>query len=191
MDYLFENKCTIDQKIMTESIRSNRKTFTVLSGIPLVITGLGIASILSRAAIQFYLDLPMLLRWSIFFLLFLRIATTPRRTAKRVIKDFKRIYQVESVECTTQVGDSILYTLQGSEPCEYEFDCITKVISAKNCYLLCFKKRVLADVDNRGREHYVTKKGNLILTRDNFTKGDFEGFKAHLRSKCPGVKIPK
>ena len=191
MDYLFENKCTIDQKIMTESIRSNRKTFTVLSGIPLVITGLGIASILSRAAIQFYLDLPMLLRWSIFFLLFLRIATTPRRTAKRVIKDFKRIYQVESVECTTQVGDSILYTLQGSEPCEYEFDCITKVISAKNCYLLCFKKRVLADVDNRGREHYVTKKGNLILNRDNFTKGDFEGFKAHLRSKCPGVKIPK
>ena len=191
MDYLFENKCTIDQKIMTESIRSNRKTFTILSGIPLVITGLGIASILSRAAIQFYLDLPMLLRWSIFFLLFLRIATTPRRTAKRVIKDFKRIYQVESVECTTQVGDSILYTLQGSEPCEYEFDCINKVISAKNCYLLCFKKRVLADIDNRGREHYVTKKGNLILTRDNFTKDDFEGFKAHLRSKCPGVKIPK
>ena len=191
MEFSFENKCTIDQKIMTESIRSNRKTFTILSGIPLVITGLGIASILSRAAIQFYLDLPMLLRWSIFFLLFLRIATTPRRTAKRVIKDFKRIYQVESVECTTQVGDSILYIIQGSEPCEYEFDCINRVISAKNCYLLCFKKRVLADVDNRGREHYVTKKGNLILNRDNFTEGDFEGFKAHLRSKCPGVKIPK
>ena len=81
MEFSFENKCTVDQQMMTESVRSNRKVFVILSRIPVVITGLGIVSILARAAIQAYLDLPMLLRWTIFFLLFLRIATTPRRTA--------------------------------------------------------------------------------------------------------------
>ena len=115
MEYNFENKCTIDQKIMTESVRSNRKVFTTVSLIPTVITGLGILSILVRAAVQFYLDLPMLLRWIIFFLLFLRISTTPRRTARRVIKDFKRIYKVESVEAATQFGDKIVYALEGAD----------------------------------------------------------------------------
>ena len=191
MDYLFENKCTIDQKIMTESVRGNRRTFAVVSLIPTVITALGIVSILARAAIQSYLDLPMLLRWTIFFLLFLRIATTPRRTARRVIKNFRSMYKVESVECTTQLGDSIRYTLHGTDPCEYGFDCIHKVISARNCYLLCFKKRVVAEVDPRGKERYVTKKGNLILTREGFTQGNFEDFKQYLREKCPNVKIPE
>ena len=191
MEYLFENKCTIDQKIMTESVRSNRRTFVVLTMVPLVITALGMVSILARAAIQSYLDLPMLLRWTIFFLLFLRITTAPRRTARRVLKDFKRIYKVEQVECTTQVGDTIVYTLQGSDPCEYEFDCIKKVVSAKQSYLLCFKKRVVAEVDSSGKPHYINKKGNLILTREGFTKGDFESFKAYLREKCPNVKIPE
>ena len=191
MEYLFENKCTIDQKIMTESVRSNRRVFSVLTMIPVAITALGILSILVRAAVQSYLDLPMLLRWTIFFLIFLRIATAPRRTARRVIKDFKRVYKVECVECTTQVGDSIVYTLQGSEPCEYGFDCIKKVVSAKNCYLLCFRKRVVAEVDSSGKPHYITKKGNLILTREGFTQGSFESFKAYLREKCPGVKIPE
>ena len=112
MEFSFENKCTVDQQMMTESVRSNRKVFVTLSRIPVAITGLGIVSILARAAIQAYLDLPMLLRWTIFFLLFLRIATTPRRTARRVIKNFKSMYKVDSVEATTQFGDKIVYTLQ-------------------------------------------------------------------------------
>ena len=190
MEYNFENKCTIDQKIMTESVRSNRRVFTTVSLIPTVITGLGILSILVRAAVQFYLDLPMLLRWIIFFLLFLRISTTPRRTARRVIKDFKRVYQVESVECTTQFGDKITYTLQGTDPCEYGYDCITKVISAKNSYVLCFKKKVLAEVDPKGKERYINKKGTIPVVREGFTQGDFESFKTFLGQKCPNLKIP-
>ena len=129
MEFSFENKCTVDQQMMTESVRSNRKIFVTLSRIPVAITGLGIVSILARAAIQAYLDLPMLLRWTIFFLLFLRIATTPRRTARRVIKNFKSMYKVDSVEATTQFGDKILYTLHGAETCTYSYDAIRKVIS--------------------------------------------------------------
>ena len=191
MEYSFENKCTVDQKMMTESVRSNRKTFRILTAIPLVITVLGILGLLAKAVVKGDFDLPAMLRWVIFFLIFLRVATTPRRTARRVLRDFKRVYQVESVECTTQVGDTICYTLRGSEPCEYGFDCIRKVVSAKNCYLLCFKKRVVAEVDSQGKKHYINKKGNLILTRDGFTQGSFEGFKAHLKAKCPNVKIPE
>ena len=191
MDFLFENNCTIDQKVMRESVRSNRKTFTVLSLIPLIITGLGILSILAQAAVQFQLSLPLLLRWTIFFLLFLRIATVPRRTARRVIKNFKRMYHVDSVESTTQFGENIVYTLHGTDPCEYDYNCIQKVISAKNSYILCFKKRVLADVDNRGKEHYVTKKGAIPLSRDGFTQGNFETFKKFLGKKCPHTKIPE
>ena len=191
MEYLFENKCTVDQKMMTESVRSNRKNFVILTSIPLAITALGILGLLARAVVKGDFDLPALLRWGIFFLIFLRVSTAPRRTARRVLRDFKRIYKVEQVECTTQVGDSIVYTLQGSEPCEYEFDCIKKVVSTRNCYLLCFRKRVVVDVDPRGKEHYGNKKGNLILTRDGFTQGDFDSFKAYLREKCPKVKIPE
>ena len=190
MEYKFENQCTIDQKIMTESVRSNRKTFTIIFLIPTIITALGILSILARTVVQNYLDLPMLLRWVIFFLLFLRISTTPRRTARRVIKDFKRVYQVESVECTTQFGDKITYTLQGTEPCEYAYDNITKVTSAKNSYILCFRKKILAEVDPKGKERYITKKGTILLVRDGFTKGDFESFKTFLGQKCPSLKIP-
>lgn len=192
MEYNFENKFVIDRPIMTETVRSNRKVFTTISAIPTVITGLGILSILARAVVQSYLDLPMLLRWTIFFLLFLRISTTPGRTARRVIKDFKRMYQVDSIEATTQFGEKISYTLQGSETCEYDYDCITKVISAKNSYILCFKKKVLTgDVDRKGNALSVTKKGSIPVVRDAFTKGDFASFKEFFRAKRPDLKIPE
>ena len=191
MEFSFENKCTIDQEVMRESVRSNRKLFTVLTLIPLVITGLGILSILAQTAIQFRLNLPLLLRWTIFFLLFLRIATVPRRTARRVIKNFKKLYHVESVESITQFGENIVYALQGTDPCEYDFDCIQKVVSAKNSYILCFKKTVPAEVDARGKAHYVTKKGAIPLSREGFSQGNFQDFKKFLAEKCPGVKIPE
>ena len=145
MEFSFENKCTVDQQTMTESVRSNRKTFVTLSRIPVVITGLGILSILARAVVKAQFDLPMLLRWTIFFLLFLRIATTPRRTARRVIKNFKSMYKVDSVEATTQFGDKIVYTLHGAETCEYDYSAIKKVISAKDSYILSFKMKVAVD----------------------------------------------
>ena len=191
MDYTFENHCTIDQQVMTESVRSNRGTFVILSRIPVVITALGILSILARALVQNYLDLPMLLRWTIFGLLFLRIATTPRRTARRVIKNFKNMYKVESVESTTQFGENIVYTLHGTDPCEYGYDCIKKVISAKNSYILCFKKRVAIESMTQGKTNYTNKKGTIVLSRDGFTNGTFEDFKKFLAQKCPGVKIPE
>ena len=191
MEFSFENHCVIDQQVMTESVRSSRRTFVILSRIPVVITVLGILSILARALVQSYLDLPMLLRWTIFGLLFLRIATTPRRTARRVIKNFKSMYKVEQVESTTQIGDSIVYNLHGAETSEYGFDTIQKVISAKNCYILCFKKRVAVDSVTQGKTNYVNKKGTIILSRDGFTQGNFEGFKQFLAEKCPNVKIPE
>ena len=191
MEFSFENKCTVDQQMMTESVRSNRKTFVTLSRIPVAITGLGIVSILARAAIQAYLDLPMLLRWTIFFLLFLRISTTPRRTARRVIKNFKSMYKVDSVEATTQFGDKIVYTLQGAETCEYDYSAIKKVISAKGSYILSFKMKVPVASVTQGKTDYVTKKSSISLTRDGFTQGDFESFKKFLAEKCPNVKIPE
>ena len=191
MEFSFENKCTVDQQMMTESVRSNRKVFVTLSRIPVAITGLGIVSILARAAIQAYLDLPMLLRWTIFGLLFLRIATTPRRTARRVIRNYKGMYKVDAVEATTQFGDKIVYTLQGTDPCEHDYTCIKKVISAKQSYILCFQKRVAVDSVTQGKTNYVKKKGTILLSRDGFTQGDFESFKKFLAEKCPDVKIPE
>ena len=191
MEFSFENKCTVDQQIMTESLRSSRKTFVTISRIPVAITALGILSILARAAIQSYLDLPLLLRWTIFGLLFLRIATTPRRTARRVIKNYKGMYKVDTVEATTQFGDKIVYTLQGTDPCEHDYDCIKKVISAKRSYILCFKKRVEVESMTQGKTSYTTKKGTILLSRDGFTQGNFESFKKFLAEKCPDVKIPE
>ena len=191
MEFSFENKCTVDQQIMTESIRSSRKTFVTISRIPVVITALGILSILARALIRQQFDLPMLLRWTIFGLLFLRIATTPRRTARRVIKNYKGMYKVDAVEATTQFGDKIVYTLQGTDPCEHDYACIKKVISAKQSYILCFKKRVAVESMTQGKTSYTTKKGTILLSRDGFTQGDFESFKKFLAQKCPDVKIPE
>ena len=191
MEFYFENKCTVDQQIMAESVRSGRKIFVTVTRIPVIITGLGIVSILARAAIQSYLDLPMLLRWTIFFLLFLRIATTPRRTARRVIKNFKSMYKVDSVEATTRFGDKIVYTLQGAETCTYNYDAIQKVVSAKNSYVLYFKMKVAVDSVTKGKTDYVTRKSAISLTRDGFTQGNFEEFKKFLAEKCPNVKIPE
>lgn len=191
MEYSFENKCTVDQQMMTESVRSNRKAFVIASRIPVAITGLGIVSILARAAVQSYLDLPMLLRWTIFFLLFLRIATTPRRTARRVIKNFKSMYKVDSVEATTQFGDRIVYTLRGSETCEYDYSALKRVISAKGSYILTFRMKVPVASVTRGKTDYVTRKSAISLTRDGFTRGSFEDFKRFLAEKCPNVKIPE
>ena len=191
MEFSFENKCTVDQQMMTESVRCSRRRFVLLSRIPVVITGLGVLSILARAAVQSYLDLPMLLRWTIFFLLFLRIATTPRRTARRVLKNFKSMYKVDSVEATTRFGDKIRYTLHGTDPCEYGYDCIQKVISAKCSYILCIQKRVAVESVTQGKTNYTNKKGTILLSRDGFTGGSFEDFKRFLAEKCPGVKIPE
>ena len=191
MEFSFENKCTVDQQLMTESVRSSRKTFVTLSRIPVVITGLGILSILARAVVKAQFDLPMLLRWTIFFLLFLRIATTPRRTARRVIKNFKSMYKVDSVEATTQFGDKIVYTLHGAETCEYDYSAIKKVISAKDSYILSFKMKVPVESMTQGKTSYVTRKSSISLTRDGFTLGSFEEFKKFLAEKCPDVKIPE
>ena len=191
MEFSFENKCTVDQQMMTESVRSNRKIFVTLSRIPVAITGLGILSILARAVVKAQFDLPMLLRWTIFFLLFLRIATTPRRTARRVIKNFKSMYKVDSVEATTQFGDKIVYTLHGAETCEYDYSAIKKVISAKGSYILSFKMKVPVASVTQGKTDYVTKKSSISLKRDGFTQGDFESFKKFLAEKCPNVKIPE
>ena len=191
MDFLFENNCTIDQEIMRESVRSNRKVFTTLSLIPPVLIGLGILSILAQAIVQFQLNLPLLLRWTIFFLLFLRIATTPRRTARRVIKNFKNMYKVDAVEAVTRFGDKIVYTLQGAEPCEYDYSALRKVISAKGSYILTFKMKVPVESMTQGKTSYVTRKSAISLTREGFTVGDFESFKKFLAEKCPNVKIPE
>ena len=191
MEFSFENKCTVDQQIMTESVRSSRKTFVTISRIPVAVTALGILSILARAVVRQEFDLPMLLRWTIFGLLFLRIATTPRRTARRVIKNYKGMYKVDAVEATTQFGDKIVYTLQGTDPCEHDYACIKKVISAKNSYILCFKKRVAVESMTQGKTSYTTKKGTILLSRDGFTQGNFESFKKFLAEKCPDVKIPE
>ena len=75
MEFSFENKCTVDQQVMTESVRSNRRTFLILTRIPVVITALGILSILARALIQQQFDLPLLLRWVIFGLLLFLIVS--------------------------------------------------------------------------------------------------------------------
>ena len=191
MEFSFENKCTVDQQIMTESVRSGRKVFVTLSRIPVVITGLGILSILARAVVKAQFDLPMLLRWTIFLLLFLRIATTPRRTARRVIKNFKSMYKVDSVEATTQFGDKIVYTLHGAETCTYNYDALRKVVSAKGSYVLYFKMKVAVASVTQGKTDYVTKKSAISLNRDGFTQGDFESFKKFLAEKCPNVKIPE
>ena len=191
MEFSFENNFTVDQQVMTESVRSSRRTFVTLSRIPVAITGLGIVSILARAAIQAYLDLPMLLRWTIFFLLFLRIATTPRRTARRVIKNFKNMYKVDAVEAVTRFGDKIVYTLQGAEPCEYDYSALRKAISAKGSYILTFKMKVPVESMTQGKTSYVTRKSAISLTREGFTQGDFESFKKFLAEKCPNVKIPE
>ena len=191
MEFSFENKCTVDQQIMTESVRSGRKVFVTLSRIPVVITGLGIISILARAVVKAQFDLPMLLRWTIFFLLFLRIATTPRRTARRVIKNFKSMYKVDSVEATTQFGDKIVYTLHGAETCTYNYDALRKVVSAKGSYVLYFKMKVAVASVTQGKTDYVTKKSAISLNRDGFTQGSFEDFKKFLAEKCPNVKIPE
>ena len=191
MEFSFENKCTVDQQMMTESVRSNRKIFVTLSRIPVAITGLGILSILARAVVKAQFDLPMLLRWTIFFLLFLRIATTPRRTARRVIKNFKSMYKVDSVEATTQFGDKIVYTLHGAETCEYDYSAIKKVISAKGSYILSFKMKVPVASVTQGKTDYVNKKSSISLKRDGFTQGDFESFKKFLAEKCPNVKLPE
>ena len=190
MEYKFVNKCVIDEAIMRESVRSNRTVFSLVAAIPTVITALGLLSLLLRAAIQYYLDLPQLLRWTIFFLLFLRISTVPRRTARRVVQDFKRVHNVDTVAAHTQFGEKIVYNLQGAEECVHDYDCITKVISAKHSYILCFKKKVLAEVDPKGNPRYITKKGSFPVVRDGFTQGDFESFKIFLQEKCPNLKIP-
>ena len=191
MEFSFENKCTVDQQVMTESVRSNRRTFLILTRIPVVITALGILSILARALIQQQFDLPLLLRWVIFGLLFLRIATTPRRTARKVIRNFKSLYKVDSVEATTQFGDKIVYTLHGAETCTYNYDALRKVVSAKGSYVLYFKMKVAVASVTQGKTDYVTKKSAISLNRDGFTQGSFEDFKKFLAEKCPNVKIPE
>ena len=191
MNFSFENKFTIDQQVMTENVRSNRGIFLILTRIPVVITGLGILSILARAVVRQEFDLPLLLRWVIFGLLFLRIATTPRRTARKVIRNFKNLYKVDGVEATTQFGDKIVYTLHGAETCEYEYESVRKVISAKGSYILCFKMKVPVAGMSKGKTDYITKKSAISLSRDGFTQGNFEEFKKFLAEKCPNVKIPE
>ena len=172
MNISFENKYVMDEKLMLDTIQGSRKLFTLVTLIPTIIAGLGILSVLARIPFQNYLDLPMLLRWLIGFLLLFLIYRTPNRTAHRVMKDVTKMQGGQPLEGITQFGDRILSNL--GDPDGYAYDRITAVKSMKHCYVI-----------------YIDKKKSIPVLRDGFTRGDFESFKAFLKTKRPDLKIPK
>ena len=91
-----------------------------------------------------------------------------RSDVKEFLAECDRVYS----ERVSLAADRILSNL--GDPDGYAYDRITAVKSMKHCYVI-----------------YIDKKKSIPVLRDGFTRGDFESFKAFLKTKRPDLKIPK
>ena len=99
--------------------------------------------------------------------------TAHKRYARRKIKLLKQLYDGELPQVTIRFGARI-YGEDRNNTSYFDYAKIKKVYSLKHSYVLLFEARQW-----------------VYISRNDFTKGTFEEFKAFLQEKRPDLTIPQ
>ncbi|MBR3972354.1 MAG: YcxB family protein [Oscillospiraceae bacterium] len=173
MNIQFENKLFMTPAMMTEVMWNQMKVMKTLMRIALcAITGCviyGVVVSLINGFVATNVFVPIIISSLLLYLCW----RMPNSTIRGIVKELARHNGGKLPETTTVFGDKIVTTTM-EQSVEYSYDRIQSVRSLNHSYLLV-----------------VGKRESLPIKRDGFTQGDFESFKAFLRTKRPDLKIPE
>ena len=172
MEFQFENRYYMTKPMMVESTWANMKGLGIGLGIATTILAMAAAGTLISGILAPPVNTGMLVRLAAGVIVLFFLWRLPGSTAKSILAELIRQNGGQNPECVALFGDLILSNMGDQEG--YDYSRIRKVVSLKHSYVI-----------------YIDKRISIPVTRDGFTKGDFESFKAFLKEKRPDLKIPK
>ena len=171
MEFQFENRYHMTREMMVESTWANMKILGIILGIATTILVMAAAGTVITGIMNPPIDTSMLLRLAIGVVILALLWRLPGSTAKSILAEVIKQNGGQNPECVALFGDFVLSNMGDQEG--YGYERIRKIVSLKHSYVI-----------------YIDKRISIPVTRDGFTKGDFEGFKAFLKEKRPDLKIP-
>jgi len=172
MEFQFENRYHTSEKMIVESTWANMKGLGIALGVGITVLAMAAAGTIIGGIMHPPIDTSMLIRLAIGVVIVVLLLRLPGSTAKSILREIIKQNNGQNPECIALFGDLILTNM--GDPEGYTYDRIRKVVSLKHSYVV-----------------YIDKRVSIPVTRDGFTKGDFEGFKAFLKEKRPDLKIPE
>lgn len=171
MEFQFENRYHMNEKMMVESTWANMKGLGIGLAVATTILAMAAGGTIIGGMMNPPIETSMLIRLAIGVVILVLLWRLPGSTAKSILKEIIRQNGGQNPECVALFGDLILSNMGDQEG--YGYERIRKVVSLKHSYVI-----------------YIDKRVSIPVTRDGFTKGDFESFKAFLQEKRPDLKIP-
>lgn len=172
MEFQFENRFYMNKQMMVESTWANMKGLGIGLGIASTILAMAAGGTIIGGMMNPPMDTALLIRLAIGVVILILLWRLPGSTAKAILSEVIKQNGGKNPECVALFGDLILSNMGDQEG--YAYSRIRKVVSLKHSYVI-----------------YIDKRVSIPVTRDGFTKGDFESFKAFLREKRPDLKIPE
>ena len=172
MEFQFENRFTMTEKMLVESTWANMKGLALILAIATTVFAMGAGGTLIGAIINGTVGTSTLISTLCGAVVLVFLWRLPGSTARNILKEVKKQNNGENPECVALFGDVILSNMGEQEG--YDYSRICKVVSLKHSYVI-----------------YIDKRVSIPVTRDGFVKGDFESFKAFLQEKRPDMKMPK
>ena len=172
MEFQFENRFHLNEKMMIESTWANMKALGIALGAATTVLAMAAGGTLISAVINGNLSTSTIISLICGAVLVILLWRLPGSTAKGILKEIIKQNGGNAPECVALFGDLILSNMGDQEG--YDYSRIRKVVSLKHSYVI-----------------YIDKRSSIPLSRDGFTKGDFAAFKAFLKEKRPDLKIPE
>ena len=172
MEFQFENRFKMTEKMLVESTWANMKGLGIALAVATTVLAMAAGGNIISAIVGGGVDTKSLISMGCGAILLVFLWRLPGSTAKSIMKEVVKQNNGDVPECVALFGDVILSNMGDQEG--YAYSRIRKVVALKHSYVV-----------------YIDKRISIPVTRDGFTKGDFESFKAFLREKRPDLKIPK
>ena len=172
MEFQFENRFKMSEKMLVESTWANMKGLGIVLAVATTVLAMGAGGTLISAIVGGTLKTSSLVSMACGVVLLVFLWRLPGSTARSIMKEVIKQNNGEVPECVALFGDVILSNMGEQEG--YSYERIRKVAALKHSYVI-----------------YIDKRVSIPVTREGFVKGDFASFKAFLREKRPDLKIPE
>lgn len=172
MEFQFENRFKVTEKMLVESTWANMKGLGIILAVATTVLAMGAGGNLLSAIVGGTVSTSSLISMACGVVLLVFLWRLPGSTARSIMKEVVKQNNGQIPECVALFGDVILSNMGEQEG--YDYSRIRKVVALKHSYVV-----------------YIDKRVSIPVTRDGFVKGDFASFKAFLREKRPDLKIPE
>ena len=173
MDYCFENRCEVNERMIVDYHKAQEKKMRTLRMVVTVVGAVVLIEMLAGVLLEMigtaFALVTVVINLTAMYLLWF---STPM-VIKKTVDYFRGFAGSQSAEPTYQFGDTIRVMCDG-RTMELPYKQITTVELFADHVVLGVHKNMM-----------------LFIAIDGFTKGTFSEFKQFLRTKRPDLKIPE